>query len=253
MNIFQLKNFYNDLLTPANFDDYCPNGLQIEGKKDIKRVAFAVSAAREIIEKAILWHADALVVHHGVFWKYQGAKTITGQFGRRIIPLIKNEINLLAYHLPLDGHQEIGNARMLADLLGLTEQNPFGKEQESFIGMQGELSTPIRAQELQKKLEQILNHQVIVACPDEKKPLRKIGIVTGGGGSSWGEAKKLGLDAFITGEIREHEWYDAQEGGITLLAGGHSATERLGIQKLMEITQKEFKLECCFIESSNPV
>lgn len=252
INRIELESFYNTLLNSNNYDDYGPNGLQIEGRTKITKVAFAVSATRDSIEQAIQNKADALVVHHGLFWKFHGPKTLTGPFAKRVFPLIKNEINLLAYHLPLDGHAEIGNAAALATLLDCIDLQAFGNFKGMPTGVKAFLKQPLSAQKLANKLEVTLNHSVIMASADSSQLIHSIGIITGGANSEWGLAKEQGLDAYITGEISEHDWHESQESGIHMFAGGHHATEKFGIQELMKKTQQQFDLPCFFINSENP-
>jgi len=248
----QLSDYYSALLKPEDYCDYGPNGLQIEGAKQIDKIAFAVSASRDSINQAITQNANALVVHHGLFWFFQGAKTLTGPFAKRVIPLIKNQINLFSYHLPLDGHPEVGNAATLGKLLDCIEQQPFGDYKGSPTGIKGRLQTPISAKALTTKLEKILSHSVILASPDKNQLIETLGIITGGANSEWQTAYKENLDAYITGEISEHDWHDSQEHGIHMLAGGHNATEQFGIKTLMEKTQSQLDVDCFFIDSDNP-
>ncbi len=247
-----LNQYINQLLSSHLFEDYGPNGLQIEGKKDIKKIAYAVSATQESIQEAIAWGADALVVHHGVFWKHNGARTITGPWGERIKQLIKHEINLYAYHLPLDAHPEVGNASSLARLIDLTELAPFGEHKRQPLGVKGKFQTAIKASDLQKKLATILNHEIKLASPNEDELISTMGIITGGANNEWSEAMKAGLDSYLTGEISEYNWHDAKEAGIHYFAGGHHATERFGIQSLMEKITMDFKIEGKFFDSANP-
>lgn len=252
INRIELESFYNTLLNSNNYDDYGPNGLQIEGRTKITKVAFAVSATRDSIEQAIQNKADALVVHHGLFWKFHGPKTLTGPFAKRVFPLIKNEINLLAYHLPLDGHAEIGNAATLATLLDCIDLQAFGNFKGMPTGVKAFLKQPLSAKTLANKLEVTLNHSVIMASADSSQLIHSIGIITGGANSEWVLAKEQGLDAYITGEISEHDWHESQESGVHMFAGGHHATEKFGIQALMKKTQQQFDLPCFFINSENP-
>jgi len=247
-----LEDFFSRLLEAAKFTDYGPNGLQIEGAQQVHKIAFAVSATRESIQHAVNNDADALVVHHGLFWKFHGPRSITGPFARRVMPLIRNEINLYAYHLPLDAHPEIGNAATLGKLLGLYGQQPFGDHQGMPTGVSGSLRTPLSAALLQDKLAGILKHPVILASADEKQPVHSLGIITGGANSDWILAHRAGLDAYITGEISEHDWHESQESGLHMFAGGHNATEQFGIQALLEKTREQFHLPCFFIHSENP-
>ena len=181
----ELEKFFNRALKPNEFKDYCPNGLQIEGRKDIKNIAFAVSATLDSIEKAIEMRANALVVHHGLFWNHQGSKTLTGPFGRRVISIAKQHINLFGYHLPLDAHPEIGNAKSLANLIGVTSTEPFGDYKGSPTGVKGILATPSKASELQEVLKIVLKHDVILASPGPEQEIKSIGIITGGANSDW--------------------------------------------------------------------
>lgn len=248
----QLHQYINQLLSSAQFEDYCPNGLQVEGKKEIKKIAFAVSATQESIDSAIQWGADALIVHHGIFWKYAGARPVTGAWGERVKKLIKNDINLYGYHLPLDAHSEVGNAATLGRLIDLTDLAPFGEHKRQPLGVKGLFKTPLKAKDLKSKLEGILSHDVKLATPDENALIRSMGIITGGANNEWSEAMKAGLDSYLTGEISEYNWHDAKEAGIHYFAGGHHATEKFGIQSLMKKIELDLKLECRFFDSQNP-
>lgn len=248
----QLQDFFNDLLRPDTYSDYGPNGLQVEGRERIDKIAFAVSATRDSISRAISQHADTLVVHHGLFWSFHGAKPLTGAFARRVKPLIQNDLNLFAYHLPLDGHPQVGNAATLGRLIDCFEQQPFGDFKGSPTGIKGRLRTPISAAALAERLEQVLSHPVILASYDKNQPISTLGIITGGANSEWKCAYEQGLDAYITGEISEHDWHDSQEHGLHMFAGGHHATEQFGIKALMEETKQQLKVDCFYLGSDNP-
>ncbi|MGZ3789744.1 MAG: Nif3-like dinuclear metal center hexameric protein [Bacteriovorax sp.] len=254
MKTSDLEDYLKNLLKPELFDDYCPNGLQIEGKKELKKIVFAVSATRESAEYAASTNACALIVHHGVFWKFHGPRTLTGPFAKRLFPLIKNDINLFGYHLPLDGHQDIGNAASLAKLIGMGQLSSFGMYKGASTGIMGELPMGLSGIELKKLLEEKLHHSILYSDPkDSKDAIKKIGIITGGANSEWREALRLGLDAYITGEMSEHDYHESRESGIHMYAGGHHATEKFGIQSLMNSIQREFPhLECVFLDSENP-
>jgi dinuclear metal center YbgI/SA1388 family protein len=241
----ELESYLNTLLKPELFDDYCPNGLQVEGLDTIVKIAFAVSATADSIAKTVEEGADALIVHHGLFWKFHGPKTITGPFAKRVKPLIENNINLFAYHLPLDAHIEIGNAASLAQLLGMKNIQPFAN-----MGVKGELVT--NAQALSHLLEKTLQHPVLLSTPNPSKTIHSIGIITGGANSQWTLALNDGLDAYITGEMSEHDWHEARESDMVMLAGGHHATEQFGIQTLMSLIEEKFKVPCVYIDSENP-
>ena len=249
----ELEKLFNKVLKPHDFKDYCPNGLQIEGRKDIRNIAFAVSASLDSIERAIEMRANALVVHHGLFWNYQGGKTLTGPFGRRAMSVARHQMNLFGYHLPLDAHAEIGNAKSLANLIGLSNTEPFGDYKGSPTGVKGILSTPSKASELQSVLKIVLKHDVILATPGSEMEIKSVGIITGGANSDWKLAAKENLDAYITGEISEYDWHESKEAGVHMFAGGHNATERFGIQSLQQKVMETFpEVECFFIDSDNP-
>ena len=254
IDITELDFFLKKTLKPELFDDYCPNGIQIEGKKNIKKVLFSLSATKESTEHAAQIGADALIVHHGVFWKFHGLRTLTGPFARRIFPLIKADINLLAYHLPLDGHLEVGNAAVLAKLIGLTDLENFGHYKGASTGIKGRFTKSLTPNELKNKLHEKLQHSILYSNPLEaKKEINSVGIITGGANSEWREALKEGLDAYITGEMSEHDYHESRESGIHMYAGGHHATEKFGIQSLMNLIQNEFPtLHCSYLDSENP-
>jgi len=244
-----LKSFFK----PELYDDYCPNGLQVEGRDQITSIVFAVSATRESCLYAAQKKASALIVHHGLFWKFHGSKTVTGPFYKRIAPLIKEDVNLFAYHLPLDAHLEVGNAVNVARLLEMSNLSPFGQYKNAFTGIQGELVEKITGTELKKILERKLDHSVLYSRPEENRPIKKIGIITGGANSEWKEALKSGLDAYITGEMSEHDFHESREADIHMFAGGHHATEKFGIQNLMRHLQERFpEIHCEFLDSINP-
>jgi dinuclear metal center YbgI/SA1388 family protein len=253
MHRSELNSYLENTLQTQDFKDYCPNGLQVEGATEIKKIAFAVSATLDSIKQAVTLGADTLIVHHGLFWYFQGAKTLTNSFAKRIYPLVQNNINLFAYHLPLDAHPKIGNAAVLGKLLGIQQSSVFGNYKGSPTGIKGDLIKPINAKELSTKLQSILNHDIIIACPDETQLIKSIGIITGGANKDWVLAQEAGLDAYITGEISEHDWHESQENNIHMFAGGHYATEIFGVLALMQKIQAEYSIECIFIDSDNPV
>ena len=248
----QIIEYFNQLLTPGLFEDYAPNGLQIEGKKTLTKIAFAVSATQSSLSEAIAWGADALVVHHGVFWKYQGPRTVTGAWGERIKLAVKNDLNLIAYHLPLDAHAEVGNAVALSRRLNLTQLQPFALHKKQPLGCKGKLATPMKARDFKIFAESVLGHPVILASHDENATLSSVGIVTGGANNDWVKALEDGLDAYMTGEISEYNWHDAAEARVHYFAGGHHATEKFGIQDLMDKTARDHQVEVRFFDSPNP-
>lgn len=254
----ELESILNSWMQPELFEDYCPNGLQIEGKQQVKKIAFAVSATFDSIERAVASGADTLIVHHGLFWKFHGPKTLTGPFFKRVSPLLKNEINLFGYHLPLDGHFDFGNARALGEVLGLSEFEPFGLYKKAYIGVKGKFKKPLTCMELAKLLEEKLERTPLFSIPDErifpgKQKITSLGIITGGARDDWSLSLKDGLDAYLTGEMSEHHYHESRESGICMFAAGHHATEKFGIQALKRKIEQSFPgVETLFFDSDNP-
>lgn len=245
----------NNRMNIYQYSDYGPNGLQVEGSPQIKKIAFAVSATRYSIQKAVELEVQMLIVHHGLFWKFHGPRTITGAFYHRVAPLIQKNINLLGYHLPLDANLEFGNAASIAKELKCEKIEPFGDHKGMPTGVKAKFSKALEPEELSKKLKLILNHEIIHAQALSQKKISTIGIITGGANSDWIQARNLNLDAYLTGEISEHDWHEASEGDVHYFAGGHNATESLGIQNLMKYVHEKYnssELELFYIPSHNP-
>ena len=247
----KLTKYLNDLLDVHRFSDYGPNGLQVNGAEEIKKVAFAVSATKESIEQSVAENVDALVVHHGLFWKFHGARTLTGPFGHRVLTLARANINLYGFHLPLDAHIDFGNAASLAKKLNVQIEGEFGDYEGSPTGVHVRFDRPMSYSDVRKKLEGTLNHSVIHAMGKSEK-IETMGIITGGANRDWKLAKKAGLDAYLTGEISEHDWHEASESGVHYFAGGHHATEQFGVQSLQKLIEEKFNLECVYLPSDNP-
>lgn len=243
-----LLDYCDQLLDVAAWKDYAPNGLQVEGKPNIQRIVTGVTACAELIDAAIDWQADAIIVHHGYFWKNEPPE-ITGMKYRRIARLIKHDINLLAYHLPLDAQPEFGNNAALFEQLGLMNLLPFGALR---LSLAGDLPNPTDVQALGKTLERILRQTPLIVGPQDKS-IKRIGLCTGGAQDAIVEAVQLGLDAFISGEISERTTHIAREEGITYFAAGHHATEREGVRRLGLKLAQRFELDVCFVDVSNPV
>ncbi len=251
INRDELKSYLNKLLECRLYQDYGPNGLQIEGKKKIKKIAFAVSATKDSIEKTIENKCDTLIVHHGLFWKFHGVRTITGTFAKRVLPLCQNEINLFGYHLPLDANIVLGNAKSLGEKLGMRNFQAFGDYKKMPTGVWGEMDE-ILVTDLERKIGEICQHSVLTSTHNRNTKIKTMGIITGGANNDWFHSEKLGLDAFLTGEMSEHNWNEAKEAEITMFAAGHHATERFGIQSLMEHIQNKYQINCVFFDSENP-
>jgi len=248
MLLEELRDYNASLLQTSQFKDYCPNGLQVEGRTEVRRIATGVTASQQVLDDAIAWGADAILVHHGYFWRSEEA-TIVGIKKRRIAQLLRKEVSLLAYHLPLDAHAELGNNAQLGKLLGLTEQGRFGEQSIAWLGV---LEQPQTLTQFTQQISHSLQRtpQVI---GDGSKSIRKVGWCSGGAQGYFEAAITLGVDAYVTGEISEQSFHLANETGVAFIAAGHHATERYGIQALGEHLAKHFGLEHCFFDQENPV
>lgn len=245
---YDLENYLNQLLEISRFRDYCPNGLQVEGHKQINTLISGVTASLELIEIAIANDADAILVHHGYFWKGE-EPCIRGMKYRRLSLLLKHEINLFAYHLPLDAHLEFGNNIQLARKLGLQYDGSLG---EQAIVMHGQLTNCMTLGDFGKIISTVLNREPLI-IGDLSQKVRRIAWCTGAAQSYFEEAIHAQVDVFITGEISEQNVHMARESGIAFIAAGHHATERYGVQALgMHIAQR-FGISHEFIDLMNPV
>ena len=252
MNNLQLEKILNEKLQPQQIKDYSPNGLQVEGTPEVKRIVTGVTASQALIDKAVELNADALLVHHGYFWKGE-PESIRGMKGKRIRTLIKNDINLMGYHLPLDIHPELGNNVELARLLEIEVEGGLEGHPQS-VAMFGKLSKPMTGAEFSEKINQVLNREPLHIAPENAdKMIKTVGWCTGGGQDYIELAAANGLDAFISGEISERTTYSAREQDIHYFAAGHHATERYGIKALGEWLAKEHGLDVEFIDIDNPV
>jgi dinuclear metal center YbgI/SA1388 family protein len=248
MRLLEFRDYIESELAVSRFRDYCPNGLQVEGRAEVRRIATGVTASQAVLEAATAWGADAILVHHGYFWRSENA-AITGIKKRRVAHLLKHDVSLLAYHLPLDAHPELGNNAQLAEMLGFVEQGRFGEQD---IAMHGILAQPQTLQQLAKLIQLTLQRtpQVIGhANPN----IARIAWCSGGGQGYFEQAVALGVDAFLTGEISEQNVHVAQETGVVFIAAGHHATERYGVQALGEHLAERFGLEHRFFDQDIPV
>lgn len=247
----ELSAYLDEFLTTAKYNDYAPNGLQVEGKSQIKRICTAVTASEDVILQAINWQADALLVHHGYFWRGE-APVITGMKKQRINHLLLNEINLMAYHLPLDCHLELGNNACLAKFLPLQSITTHKVGNVDNLLWSGFLDQPIAADALTDLLAAKLNRRPLHIAANNQ-PIRSIAWCSGGAQDYIEEAYKLGVDAYLSGEVSERTYYQAKELGIHYYAAGHHATERYGIQALGEHLVSQFQFVHQFIDSDNPI
>lgn len=244
----ELENYLDQLLEISTFQDYCPNGLQVEGRDSIHKIVTGVTASLELLNAAVARDADTIIVHHGYFWRGENP-CITGMKGRRIALLIRHEINLFAYHLPLDIHPVLGNNAQLAKRLGLVEQTRFGEQN---IAVQGELSDPLSLRALGGKIAYTLAREPLV-IGDLERPVKRIAWCTGAAQGYFEAAISQGVDVFITGEISEQTVHLARESGVAFIAAGHHATERYGVRALGEHLAEKFDIQHQFIDVDNPV
>ena len=232
------------LYEPEAFDDFCPNGLQVEGKGEVEKVATGVTASLATIEKAVEWGADALVVHHGLFWRGDRA-TLVGPMRAKVALLLEHGISLFGYHLPMDANPDVGNNFNAARDLGVKDLTPFAE-----FGVQGEIKpTPIA--QWVEKAEAYYSHPAHTALggPEEVKG---VAIISGGAYKMLTEAADLGLDCMITGNFDEPAWHIAQERGIHFLALGHTNTEQVGPKALATYIEERHRVATAFLEVPNP-
>ena len=247
----QITTYTDTLLQVDQFQDYCPNGLQVEGRGEVARVVSGVTACQDLIDAAIDANADLVLVHHGYFWKGEDPR-VTGMKRNRLKRLLDADISLLAYHLPLDAHAELGNNACLGQRLGLSINGSFGVGSGPDIGLHGELAEPMAAATLSDHISSNLKRepQHIAGSKDH---IQRIAWCTGAAQGYIEAAVALGVDAFLTGEISEQTVHVARETGIHFFAAGHHATERYGVQALGEHLAGHFQLNHQFIDIDNPV
>ena len=256
-----LISYLDDLLdvgdeNSSQDDDYCPNGLQIEGRPTIRRLITAVSSCRELFEQARAKNADACLVHHGLFW-YGDSPILTGIQAARVREVFAGGLNLIAYHLPLDRDPVYGNNALAAKAFGLVEIEPFAETRGFKIGFKGRFPEPISVDELRRRVDQVYRLDIpgwqALHLPGGPNPVRTFGIISGGSQGLLHHAVSEGLDAFITGEATEWVMNFARESGIHYFAAGHYATEILGVRALGEHLAPRFGIEVEFLDIPNPV
>lgn len=245
-----LVNWLNNELQADRIKDYCPNGLQVEGKGQISRIVTGVTASQALLDAAVAVKADAIIVHHGYFWKNEPAQ-ITGMKKRRVQTLLQHDINLLAYHLPLDVHPKLGNNAQLAKLLKATNVKPIASVEPNGVVMQGELPQAVSLNQIAADLEQVLARPLLVHAAGEHH-VTKLAWCTGGGQGYIEQAAAAGAQLFISGEVSEQTIHVSRELGIHFIAAGHHATERYGIKALGEYLAEQLKLDVQFIDIDNP-
>lgn len=237
-------------LNAARISDYCPNGLQVEGRPQVRRIVSGVTASQALLDAAVEAEADVVLVHHGYFWKGEDA-CITGMKRRRLHTLLSNGISLLAYHLPLDVHPEVGNNVQLAQQLDITVEGPLDANNPKVVGLLGSLAEPLSARDFSRRVQEVLGREPLLV--EGQSMVRRIGWCTGGGQSYIDSAIAAGVDLFLTGEASEQTFHSARENGVSFIAAGHHATERYGVQALGDYLARRFAVEHLFIDCPNPV
>jgi dinuclear metal center YbgI/SA1388 family protein len=240
----------DDWMQPNAFKDYAPNGLQVEGQLEVQKLALGVTASAEVIEQAVAWGADALLVHHGYFWKNE-AQTLTGMKGQRVRLLMEHNLSLIAYHLPLDCHPEFGNNKSLLDQIGFTNGKPIDGEDGLLWSV--ELDGQYSLSELASKVSLSLDREPLV-IESKRAPdvLSRLIVCTGGAQDYLAKAMRYGADVYLSGEISERTTHEARELGVHYIAAGHHATERYGVQALGAKIQAELAIEVSFFDDHNP-
>lgn len=246
----QLLQAFDTLLQPERFRDYGPNGLQVEGAVKVRRIVSGVTASRALIEAAIAAQADTIFVHHGLFWKGQDGR-VTGWMKQRLALLLAHDINLFAYHLPLDAHPELGNNAQLGLKLGLKVQTRFGEQELGFLGERQASDGFETAEILAQHVKNVLNRPLALVN-GAQRAIKKIAWCSGGAQSYFEAAIAAGVDAFITGEMSEPQAHLARECGVAYLACGHHASERYGAPAVAAHVAAQLGLAHEFIEIDNP-
>jgi dinuclear metal center YbgI/SA1388 family protein len=244
----ELETYLDQYLDTGRFRDYCPNGLQVEGRATVNALVTGVTASLELIEQAIAAGADAMLVHHGYFWRGEDAR-ITGVRRRRIALLMTHDISLFAYHLPLDAHPEVGNNIALARVLDFSVAGRFGDQD---LGFYGEAAGILRLDALVQRIGERLSRNPLV-IGDPERPVQRVAWCTGAAQGYLEDAVRLGVDVFISGEVSEQTVHLARESGVAFVSAGHHATERYGVQALGAHLADRFGISHQYIDVSNPV
>jgi dinuclear metal center YbgI/SA1388 family protein len=247
----ELVSYLDNLLDVGRTADLSPNGLQVEGAETVRRIVTGVSACRELFEQARQRGADTLMVHHGIFWRGD-PQVLTGFRRRRVAELFEGNLNLIAYHLPLDRHLELGNNALAARRFGLQSVVPFGNFEGASLGVRGQFETPVSPRELAASCLEVFG-QAPQVFDGGRTEIRTLGIISGAAQRELHTAVDEGLDAFITGEVSEWVVNVTRETGVAYFAAGHYATEVLGIRKLGEHVAERFGVEVEFVDVPNPV
>jgi dinuclear metal center YbgI/SA1388 family protein len=242
-----LLDYLDEIMQPARLRDYCPNGLQVEGRPTIRRLVTGVTACQALLDAAVARQADAVLVHHGYFWRGEDGR-ITGLRKQRLGTLLRHEINLFAYHLPLDVHPELGNNAQLALACGWQPEGRFGEQDIGWLGSAGGESLGQLAQRLAT-----VTGRTPQVFGDLGRPIHRVAWCTGGAQDYFEAAIALGVDLYVSGEVSEPTFHLAHESGVAYLAAGHHASERFGVRALGEHLAQRFGLEVEFVDIENPV
>lgn len=240
------------LLETEGIRDYCPNGLQVEGRSEVRRIITAVSASRALFTRAVDHDADAIIVHHGILWNGSEPPRLVGSFRERVRLLLEADVSLLAYHLPLDRHPKLGNAAQLASQLGLESLEPFGDHGGQSAGVCGVLPEAVNAEVFFDCVHEVCRREPDV-FEGNRPTIASVGIVTGAAEREYHQAVAAGLDAYITGEATEWVLHQAAEDGVHYIAAGHYATETFGVNAVGRHLARQYDLEVEFIDLPNPV
>jgi dinuclear metal center YbgI/SA1388 family protein len=244
----ELETYLIQYLDVARFRDYCPNGLHVEGRAEVRVIVSGVTASLALLRAAVERGADTVLVHHGYFWRGEDPRVIGARRARLALAL-KNELNLFAFHLPLDAHPDVGNNRQLARELELPYAGTFGEQD---LGAHGAFERTLTVGDLTRRISERL-HRIPQVIGDESKPVRRVAWCTGAAQNYFEDAIRLGVDAYVSGEISEQTVHIARESGVAYIAAGHHATERYGIRALGEHLAARFGVEHEFIDIANPV
>ncbi len=241
----------DDLLEPRAFDDYCPNGLQVEGRARVRRLISGVTASQALIERAIELEADAIFVHHGYFWRGEDPRVV-GMRRHRLGLLLTHDISLIAYHLPLDAHPRYGNNARLAEELDIEISGGLQPESARPVGNVGRLAEPLSAPDFADHVGRRLGRAPLLVQVGER-PVETVAWCTGAAQGYIQQAVELGADAFLTGEVSEQTVHQARELGIHFIAAGHHATERYGAPAVADYLARQAGIEHYFVDIDNPV
>lgn len=247
----ELTRYLDEVLQSEQYPDYCPNGLQVEGRSEVRFVIGGVTACQALLDRAVELSADAVLVHHGFFWKGESAR-VTGTKRRRLGALLRNDISLIAYHLPLDVHREFGNNACLGRVLGLRATGYISDGRVDGLIAEGDLVEPASASDFSDRIERALGRRPL-HIGDPKRILRRVAWCTGAAQSLIERVAGRGIDAYLTGEVSEPTVHAAREWGIEFFSAGHHATERFGVMALGEHLAQRFTIEFHFEDIPNPV